>query len=330
MMQAQFVTRDTCINCGGARLETLSSGRFTDEPLLGFLRNDPHGEDPLPHLQEARWTFVRCSDCGQKFHRDILDDEWLGVYYDRWISAEAIEEHARRKGRAGFPSAFDKGVHAVERILLIERLTRELRGSDPVRVLDFGCGGGGFLATGACFGFEAVGVEFSAAREAKRGVEFFPSLEEVEQRHPPGHFYAVVLFEVLEHLARPLEVLRDLRRMVATGGILILETPNCEAVTDIRTFRDYRLIHPLGHINAFTPETQARIAEEAGFGRIAPGVAQCSAEPRRIWRREARRVLTPLLPRYTRQFFVADGDRHAVAARSPAREQRVAEPRHMA
>lgn len=303
--QAGFERRETCITCGSGDLEVLSTGGFDDPPLRDFLAADPHGEDPAPHLSGTSWTFVKCRDCGQKFHRDILDEEWLGIYYDRWITDAAIEEHARMRGHAGFAQDFATGRHGIERMLVIERLTRDLRGSDPVRILDFGCGDGTFLATCATCGFEGVGVEFSAAREAKKRVEFFPSLDEVEAECGPGHFHAATLFEVLEHLAHPLDILRRIRPLVATGGILVLETPNCAGVTGISTVEDYRLINPLGHINAFEPETQARIAREAGFERIVPPVAQCTAEPRRVLKREARRVLTPLMKRDTQQMFRA-------------------------
>lgn len=162
---AEFDIRECCITCGSDDLTCLSEGRFSDDPLHAFISADPFGEDPLPHLQDADWRFVQCQSCGQKFHQKVLNDEWNEIYYSRWISSEAIEEFYKAKGNFGFQASFATGKHSVERILQVERLTRDLRGSDPVRVLDFGCGDGKFLATAANFGFEGVGVEFSAARK---------------------------------------------------------------------------------------------------------------------------------------------------------------------
>lgn len=304
---AQFDTRSRCITCGSKNLRTLSTGRFCDEPVHGFLTSDPYGEDPVPSLREAVWTFVRCEDCGQKFHRDILNDEWQQIQYDRWLSQEAIDAFLKNKGTSAFNRDFGVGKHAIERMLLLEKLTRDIRGEERVRLLDFGCGEGLFLSVCVSSGFEAVGVEFAAARDAKKRIDFYSSLDDVAERYSAASFDAVTLFEVLEHLARPLEVLRELSAFAKAGAVLILETPDCESVTDIRTRNDFDLIGPLGHINAFTAASQERIAKEAGFARITPPVVQCTADFGRAYKREARRVVQPFLKRTTRQVFVKQG-----------------------
>lgn len=243
---------------------------------------------------------------GQKFHRDVLNDEWQDIHYNRWITSEAIEQFYEQQGSTRFARLFEVGKHAVERMLIIEKLTRGIRGDEPVRLLDFGCGEGAFLAICANSGFESIGVEISAAREEKQQIEYFSNLEQVAEKYELASFHSITLFEVLEHLNRPLEVLRDLSRFAMKGCILILETPDCEGVTDIRSRRDFDLIGPLGHINAFTAASQERIAKEAGFTRISPGVAQCTADFQRVYKREARRFLQPFLKRTTRQYFVKD------------------------
>lgn len=305
--EARFENRRHCITCGSGDLRTLSTGRFSEGAIHRFLSEDPFGEDPRPALRNATWTFVQCAACGQKFHQDVLNEEWLNIYYNRWITSEAIEAFYEHRGSSGFQKDFSVGKHAVERVLLLERLTRSIRGADAVRVLDFGCGEGTFLAAGATFGFEGVGVEFSEAREARKRVEFHSDLESVAETHMRESFHAVTLFEVLEHLVDPLSILRQLKPFLKPGGILILETPNCATVTGIETRTDYALIGPLGHINAFTPATQERIAKEAGFRRIAPGIVQCTADMGRVYKREARRFLQPLMKRYTQQVFVRQG-----------------------
>lgn len=300
--QAEFVTRSSCITCQSENIQQLSSGRFHDEPLNGFLKRDPWGESPLPFLKDANWDFVQCKNCGQKFHRSILTDKWLGIYYSKWMSSESIEEfYDRRKSK--FKHEYDKGVHAAERMLAIEKLTRPIRKEEPVRVLDFGCGAGEFLALCADFGFETVGVEFSVAREKTRRVQFFPSLDEVKEDFGTSYFDAVTLFEVLEHLAHPLDILISLNKYVKMNGILILETPNCPNVNDIKSEEDYRLIHPLGHINAFTAKTQELMAQNAGFERIDAPVVQFTADSRRAVKRGIKRIVQPFIKRSTQQMF---------------------------
>lgn len=187
-VEAKFDVREQCITCGSSDFTTLSEGRFADDPLHGFLSNDPFGENPLPYLANAEWTFVQCKDCDQKFHQRILNDEWNNIYYSRWISSGSISEHAKVTGKFGTQAYFEKGRHAVERILQIERLTRSLRGTDPIRVLDFGCGEGKFLAAAATFGFECVGVEFSAARNKTKVIDFLGDMQQVAENYPACPF----------------------------------------------------------------------------------------------------------------------------------------------
>lgn len=168
-MDAEFETRDACIACGSKALKQLSSGRFSERPLRGFLAEDPFGEDPSPHLENAVWSFVQCAECGQKFHGRVLNPEWMRIYYNRWITNDSIDRWIELFDTGGFPGDFNVGRHAVERILLIEKHTAEIRGDDAPRVLDFGCGDGTFLAVCACFGFDCVGVEISESRGEARG-----------------------------------------------------------------------------------------------------------------------------------------------------------------
>lgn len=68
---AQFVERTASINCGSSSLIELATGFFDDKPLYDFLSADPWGENPIPFLLGNRWSFVRCKDCSQSFHKFI-------------------------------------------------------------------------------------------------------------------------------------------------------------------------------------------------------------------------------------------------------------------
>lgn len=304
--QAQFETREACITCDSEQLRILSSERFHDEPVRAYLDGDAYGENPLPSLRHAIWTFVQCETCGQKFHRDILNYEWQGIHYNQWITRDSIERYYAANERSKFAREFGVGKHAIERMLLIEKLTRRIRSKDPVRVLDFGCGKGEFLSICANSGFQSVGIEISAARAPADRVQYFSDLSETAGAYEPGSFHAITLFEVLQHLNHPLQVLRELSGFAKNGAVLVLETPDCEKVTDIKTRADFALIGPLGHINAFSAASQERIAKEAGFTRISPGVAQCTADAARVYKREVRRLVEPFRKRTTQQFFIKD------------------------
>lgn len=298
LRKAKFVTRDACINCGSKDLQFMDQGNFREGVVHSLMMGSPFGEDPLPALSEAAWVLQQCKACDQIFHRNVLDPEWMGVAYSRWASAEAMAEYESRFGGDAFGWRYRVALNRVKHVLRIERLTRGLRGSGPVRVVDFGCGRGEFVETCANNEFEAYGVDFSTSRQESARVKIVSTLEEV-----PGQFHAAALFEVLEHVERPAEILTILRDRLVDGGVLIVETPNCSGLTGIGSARDMQLVDPIQHINGFTPATLTAIVERAGFKRIRRPMTATSSGMLGI----AKNVVAYLLgrgERSTQQYFV--------------------------
>lgn len=289
MTRAQFNTRTACINCGSASLKQLSDGLFDQQPLHGFLSADPWGESPVPFLAGQPWAYVQC-DCGQRFHKYVLTPEWNDINFSRWMSAEAIAEFARQHGAM----KFERAAHYVKHILQLSSLIK----ARPLRLLDFGCGDGEFLTLCHQFGFETTGVDRSTARRDKAG-DVFASIDELGDRT----FHVITLFEVLEHLEEPASILAILRKHLLPGGILIIETPDCTGVERIDSRHAYDAIHPLQHINGFTPETMRSIAERNGFKAIAKPVSHVTASPVKVAKTEARRALAKVLKPTTQQYF---------------------------
>lgn len=296
---ALFVERSACISCGANSLVELSNGRFDEGAVQRFIAEDPWGEHPAPFLRGKRWSYVACQDCGLTFHRHILSPEWNERRFSRWMSQEAIESFEKPFKTPA--NEFLKAARYTAHVLQIEKLTRGIRGKAAPRVLDFGCGYGGFLSMCGMYGFDAYGVDRSSAkRENSSFAKVFAEISEVTSMAP---FHALTLFEVLEHLDDPHGLLRQLSEMLADGGILVLETPNCEGVRNIETRDDYNRIHPLEHINGFTPKTLKRFAERLGFAPITKPLACVTSDARKIARNVAKRLCAPALQATTQLYF---------------------------
>jgi SAM-dependent methyltransferase len=301
MSQAEFVERTACIGCGSQELVQLSAGLFNEAPLHDFISGDPWGESPVPYLAGKPWRYVRCASCAQAFHQHILAPDWNERRFSQWMTQAAIEAFEAPHKTA--MSVFNKAVHHTRHVLQLELLTRGLRGDAPMRLLDFGCGYGEFLAMCDSYGFQTYGVDRSTAkRENGRVTEVFPELHDLQAAQLPP-FHAVTLFEVLEHLDEPRPLLETLASCIVEGGILVLETPDCSGVTDIKTRDDYLKIHPLEHINGFTPETMRGLAQRLGFEPVSVPTSHVTCDPVRVAKSEVKRIIAPLMRSSTQQYF---------------------------
>lgn len=303
--RAEFVTRRQCIACQSEDLVTLASGKFTDDPVRRFIAEDPWGVSPLPYLDGQTWEYRRCNACGQLFHGRLLTPEWQEVRFREWMSAEAIRRFEQDKQLNTPPALFGRGVALAKHVLRIERMTRAVRGPAAVRVLDFGCGWGEFLVMATLFGFDACGVERSPDRQKHlrdRGVTTFADLAAAVAAVGPN-YHAATLFQVLEHLDDPLAVLRALHAVLVPGAVLVVEVPNCEGITGIETRADYYNIHPLEHINCFTPDSLRKMAARAGFTAETKAVVQVTGSPLGVIKGEARRWAQRVMSPDTNQYF---------------------------
>ncbi len=96
-----------------------------------------------------------------------------------------------------------------------------LKDLGATRVLDFGCGFGEFLAMSHLFVIEVEGDDGSIGRRSSADVQVYGELDEA-----PGQFDTITMFEVLEHLDDPLEIVLSLKSRLKPGGTMVVEGAN--------------------------------------------------------------------------------------------------------
>ena len=139
-----------------------------------------------------------------------------------------------------------------------------------LRLVDIGCSRGQFVDFAAQAGFNAEGVEPApdiAAAARALGLNVHAGLLE-EQRYADAAFDVASLFEVVEHLREPLPLLRECRRILKPGGILIISTGNAASWTVAAMGARWDYFHiekDGGHISFFNPASIAVMAQNAGF-----------------------------------------------------------------
>jgi 2-polyprenyl-3-methyl-5-hydroxy-6-metoxy-1,4-benzoquinol methylase len=171
------------------------------------------------------------------------------------------------------------------------------------RVLDVGCGEGWFTAALGEANREAVGIDVAEeplrrARAREPGLDLrcvpaeggWPTLQDVS-------FDAVWAGEVIEHVFDTAGWLSEVRRVLRSGGALVLSTPAHELLTRLalglsgRAFAAH--FDPRSdHLRFYTRRTLVALLEDFGFERIetrAVGGSIGPLPPRQVLMAAARR-----------------------------------------
>ncbi len=166
------------------------------------------------------------------------------------------------------PPAFE-----LRRAFLLEHVRAGAR--QPARVLDVGCGEGGFAAELARAGAHVVGIDV-AAEPLRRGRTRDPELDlrlvdaEGSWPLPDADFDAVWAGETIEHVADTAGWLSELRRVLRSDGSLLLSTPAHERLSMLglalsgRAF-DAHFDPRSDHLRFYTRRTLTRLLEDFGF-----------------------------------------------------------------
>ena len=145
----------------------------------------------------------------------------------------------------------------------------------PGRVLDIGCAFGFFLDVASENGWETYGVEISEYAARHIGDRHNVSIGELsEAKFPDNSFDLITLWDVIEHVANPPELLAESHRILKEDGLLFVNLPNKDDLFLKVKSTLYRLMggrairlrgHFTHHIYYFSPRTIERLLSQCGF-----------------------------------------------------------------
>jgi SAM-dependent methyltransferase len=261
---ARFVERIGCPLCAESRFAVLRRAALTAPEVWDFLARYYEGRVARSELEGGLYEVRRCDACGFLWQAWHLDDAGMQRLYEEWISAE---QSLAKKTQAEV-TLFDG--YAREASAIARRLGRR---PCEIRVLDFGMGWGAWCRMAQAYGYDVAGYELSRARQQyarAAGIRVVDSLDAL------GRYDFVNCHHALEHVPDPLATLARLVAALAPGGIVRLSVPDGAGMEAALQAPDWRAgkdaLHPLEHLNCFTSDTLARLAERAGL-RAAPDPA---------------------------------------------------------
>ena len=138
----------------------------------------------------------------------------------------------------------------------------ELQGGN---ILDIGCGLG-FALSGLGPQWIKYGVEYSkyAGEVASEWGEIYIGTLE-NARYPDAKFDAILLYDVIEHVPKPEELILEISRVLKPRGKLVIGTPDFDSACARRFGDNYRMYHDQSHISLFSSYTMHKFLFDFGF-----------------------------------------------------------------
>jgi SAM-dependent methyltransferase len=143
------------------------------------------------------------------------------------------------------------------------------QGVESGRVLDVGSGFGFFLEALESAGYEPYGLELSphaaAAARTRTTAPIATGGAEDPFPFPDGHFAAITLLDVIEHLDRYPDTLASCRRTLAPRGKLIVITLNAGSIARPLLGRRWSFHLDPTHVHMFSAARLRRSFRDAGL-----------------------------------------------------------------
>ncbi len=233
------------------------------------------------------WTLMQCPGCQVVWLNPQPVPEDIGKLYANYFTHHTPSSNSNRLGEIRkivktsiLQSSFGYKTDGSNKVIgsalssigplkaIIGNSVRWLEAREGGRLLDVGCGNGSYLNQMQQLGWEVTGVEPDgeavAVARKKFGLEVFHgSLEEAGL--PSGHFDAITMNHVIEHVPDPIGTLRECHQVLKPGGKLVVATPNIKSLGR-QKFNDAWLHwDPPRHLHHFSPQALRACAEKAGL-----------------------------------------------------------------
>ncbi|MBK8025321.1 MAG: class I SAM-dependent methyltransferase [Chloroflexi bacterium] len=139
----------------------------------------------------------------------------------------------------------------------------------PGKALDVGCATGFFLSEAQARGWEVSGIDVStfAVDYARKRFGFdLKTGSLLEADYAPESFDLVAMWDVIEHVPDPKRYIQEVARLLKSGGLFVLSTPDVDSLPARLTGRrwvGFKLSEE--HVFYFSVATLSRMLNDAGF-----------------------------------------------------------------
>lgn len=255
----------------GQEFRTMSSGARLAKDLFiaKYAEDDALQSQPCFVCEGRNWAVIGeidrygflyptalCGECGNvqqsRYYGDNILQDFYENFYRKIYGKPEPKKFFERQRRTG-SKVWD--------------FVTQLR--TPKTVLEVGCGAGGILSVFQDRGSEVLGLDYDEIYLAEARRHEIPVVKgPIETFASENKFDLIILCHVLEHLVNPVQLLKELRGLLTPGGILYIEVPSLEYVSNGGYGYDLLQYFQNAHTIHFTTETLRLLMLRAGFSGV--------------------------------------------------------------
>lgn len=199
------------------------------------------------------FRFVVCNRCGFLYVNPILKENILANFYENeqgWF--EVLQNSIQTQMDS---LKFTYGLDLIEEYVAKGTL------------LDIGCGTGHFLEIARERGWNCTGIEFNSKElvmAKDKGLNVL-NVNINDKYFDSKRYDTITLWEVLEHVADPIGMLKRANTLLNTKGCLFILVPNRDSLINRMLHEKSNTLTGHCHINFFNARILKKLYEENGF-----------------------------------------------------------------
>jgi 2-polyprenyl-3-methyl-5-hydroxy-6-metoxy-1,4-benzoquinol methylase len=216
------------------------------------------GTNKKEYLSWEGYYLYECDNCGAVAPN--VDSEKIEKL--NFHSSSLVEEDVKREILSTYE--YRKSTFAAERLIYLQSLIPEFGVGDDM-VLDIGCGPGYFLSYLKDKGINGRGLEvnpFCVSFCNETGL----NVADVQLEDEADETYSLItMFDVLEHLDKPVELFQIAKKKLRPGGYLLAYTPNIHSVSTHLMGGEHNMLAVFNHLCFYDNQSLKFLADKSGL-----------------------------------------------------------------
>lgn len=197
-----------------------------------------------------------CSNCTHVFLTAPPESEEVTKYYsDRISHHSSTTKQQWDYSETKFDNFYKPLLKRIEHL------------SNGKRILDVGCSNGAFMKAAERRGWSPEGVELetSSYQVALQNGLHVRNEDLLSCAFPDQAFDIVTMWQLIEHLSAPRELVAEIKRILRPGGLLVVSTPNIQSIAWKLLGERWGAVEPEVHLHLFTVKSLKYLIQDVGF-----------------------------------------------------------------